>query len=915
MKKKRNDGGSGSGAAWVTRGFEAFREGEFGNAGQNLYVSHAGVLQRIFQFDLTGNGYLDLVFCNSQAHWEKPDSLVYHDPLGSCFCQGVRSHGARTGAVADLNGDGYDDLILGFVKDGIALDLNAMVYYGSPEGLTEKYQIALPAPRCTSVAVGDFNGDGKPDIAFLTDGRVRIFTQTDLGFEFQHFVDFDIKGQQLAADDLDQDGYSDLLVRTEDGGITVYWGSTDGIGEDKKSALPLASDATAPRGKDNDAEWVKSEEYVGDADRLVKTVRLENRAYIFAALPGESWLVSVERDRSFGKPRRFAVPQAFSVGAGDVDGDGHLDLVFAARDSSGDRECSWIYWGGGTGFDEDRRTALPSRNACDVDLGDLSGDGRSDILIVQNRTKESFTTESLIYRGRGSRNLGDADRLVSHDARRGYITQTGDDRLPQVVLTSNFARSASDRLDSFIYFGSDKGYSADDRQSIAGWGAYTSLYADLNDSGNVDLVVANKSEYVPDSDPGSYLWRGGPDGIAHDPDEKLPTRGASGICCADLNGDGYLDLVFGNVAQPEICIFPGGPQGYDPERMKTVSIVRNPDFRPLLFAICLVDLNGDGWLDLVVGVLQQDHAHILWGGPDGFSMDNSQPLATQKPRNITAADLNGNGFPDLIVAAHRPNVTGPHDAFLYVYWNGPDGLCESRKTTLPVKSANGLTVADFNNDGFLDIFAGSYSDGRERDLESYIYWNRPGHGFSLFDRECLQTHAVGGCMAADLNENGWVDLVVTNHKVLGDHKGFSEIWWNGPNGFNTERTTQLPTIGGRGPTLVNPGSILDRGPEEFYTSKPVQREGDVHVSGLTWEADIPAKTWVKGQVRVGSTREAVENEPWVGPKGVDTWWDGDGSDHSVLLEGRWVQYRLALGAINSVATPRVRAVSVHFSAD
>jgi len=50
---------------WTTRGFESFRQGQFGNAGQNLYVSRAGVLQRIHQYDLNGNGYLDLVFCNT----------------------------------------------------------------------------------------------------------------------------------------------------------------------------------------------------------------------------------------------------------------------------------------------------------------------------------------------------------------------------------------------------------------------------------------------------------------------------------------------------------------------------------------------------------------------------------------------------------------------------------------------------------------------------------------------------------------------------------------------------------------------------------------------------------------------------------------------------------------------------------
>ena len=41
---------------WITEGFEGFSRGSFGNGGQNLYVSKHGILQRIFQYDLNGDG-------------------------------------------------------------------------------------------------------------------------------------------------------------------------------------------------------------------------------------------------------------------------------------------------------------------------------------------------------------------------------------------------------------------------------------------------------------------------------------------------------------------------------------------------------------------------------------------------------------------------------------------------------------------------------------------------------------------------------------------------------------------------------------------------------------------------------------------------------------------------------------------
>ena len=232
---------------------------------------------------------------------------------------------------------------------------------------------------------------------------------------------------------------------------------------------------------------------------------------------------------------------------------------------------------------------------------------------------------------------------------------------------------------------------------------------------------------------------------------------------------------------------------------------------------------------------------------------------------------------------------------------------------LQVKCANGLSVADFNNDGRLDIFAGAYSDGRERDLESYIYWNREGRGFSHWDRQCLQTHAVCGCMPADFNEDGWIDLAVANHKVRGNHKAYSEVWWNGPAGFSGERTTKLPTVGARGPSLVHPGNIMDRGPEEYYESTPYQLPGETSVLKIEWDADLPQKTWLRAQLRWARSRDALEQTAWQGPSAENSWFE----DGSVIETGRgagpWIQYRLALGALNSGRTPRLHEVRILFA--
>ena len=105
-----------------------------------------------------------------------------------------------------------------------------------------------------------------------------------------------------------------------------------------------------------------------------------------------------------------------------------------------------------------------------------------------------------------------------------------------------------------------------------------------------------------------------------------------------------------------------------------------------------------------------------------------------------------------------------------------------------------------------------------------------GTGTAPFERrwELLYTHSASGSIAADFNEDGYVDLAVANHKVDGDHLGFSSVWWNGPDGFNRKNRVDLPTAGPHGMTSAEPGNALTRGAEEFYESEILQAEIDVH---------------------------------------------------------------------------------------
>ena len=907
---------------WITEGFEAFRKGIFGNGGQNLYVSRSGILQRIHRFDTNQNGYFDLLFVNSQDFDERPPAYVYDVSLDEKY--ELPTQGSYAAVTADLNGNGYDDLILANQCNGHISDIAAYIYWGSKEGFSEKYKLELPTPDSLAVAVGDFNGDGRMDIAFASAGKLRIFYQKENGFAESNFKDIDLAVTDLAAADLDGDGYCDLYVRLRNGKPHVLWGSKDGItaenmicvgGEDERLRNGVSS---TPGWREYENGWSP------------KVIVLKGKQYLFRQENNQAVFYIIENRQAV---KSFSLPceHAVAVAVGDIFNRNKQDLVCAVNSDISRQEKSMIFFETDNGYGSEK-TEFLTQNARDICLYDLNQNGCLDIIVCQGRTSKMNTCASLVYEVDDSGIKSNPREIETHDAVAALVVRNKD-TADNIVFVNHATGNYLGNIPAYLYIGDEDGYSEERRVELPGWSAPTALVCDFYDTGFADALIVNCAENAPHVDPGAFMYKGGRGGIQTEVSQTLKNKRPHGAAVGDFRHTGYLDIAFAGINNPLLTIFEGGPNGYSNDRVQKIMLDPNLDVEDFIVDerlggdpdnpglkwlqtryMTTADLNNNGWLDLILPLSSNTCSMILWGGPDGFSRDNITLLEVEGACSVQVADLSGNGYPDLIFGSYQSiSKKDQFDSSIYIYWGGPDGFSEFKRTQLPSHSSVHMVIADFNNNGNLDIYTNSYKSSRDRDLPGYIYWGAPNGHFSVERRTRLFGHSGSGCVAADLNENGYMDLVVAHHKTYGNHTGESKIWWNGPDGFSEQNTTKLPTLGPHGMYEVNAGNIMDRSDEEFYISSAYELPGESEIFSIGWDAELQMKTWVKAQIRTALTLEELDDSIWQGPDGSsDSWFKNGQVINGFTQKGSWVQYKLTLGAKNCGNSPRIKKVTVNY---
>jgi len=351
-------------------------------------------------------------------------------------------------------------------------------------------------------------------------------------------------------------------------------------------------------------------------------------------LAAGSWALAIQQPGSRSFARRLALEAegatSANVSIGDLNADGHLDLVLV-------KGRHWplddiVLPGDGRGGFAPAYTlgSRPDRSYSGL-LVDMDGDGDLDV-VVSNDTPDPKVVH--LNDGRGRFTQGSTFGQGNWSTRHVSVADFNRDGLPDVVLANRYGNSSGP---SFICFGERGGRFAADCAAVTEGSATTIKAADVNRDGAPDLVVPhrdNGQSYVYLNDGKGRFASRRPFGPAN-----ATIRSAEPV---DLDGDGLIDLaVIDEGTGP--AIYRGLADG----TYAAAEPLGPRDIRP--YAIAIADLDRNGRPDVIVGYVESRPVVYFNDGPRAFT---AVPFgdAEGTAYGFAVGDLDEDGLLDIAMA-------------------------------------------------------------------------------------------------------------------------------------------------------------------------------------------------------------------------------------------------------------------------
>jgi len=628
--------------------------------------------------------------------------------------------GASVSSAGDVDGDGFDDVLVGaeYVDDGVSIGGSASLFRGSAAGLIEVADWSVTQEGRTTSAFsknlaggGDVDGDGYDDVvvgfpALGLGGEAHAFLGSPSGLStspdwvvVSDVEDAELGGAVAIVGDADDDGFDDVVIGAPgneghvDGRFRFYRGSAggleaephaEGVGEEHDFSFSVAGAGDV----DGDGH---DDFLIGAPDEVVDphTPRCDSSVYLYrgsvdgidASEPGWTLVSELPEDDLFGP----------TAAVGDVNGDGYDDLMVSAVDYD-PAGAAFLYEGSATGL---QTTASWSAEGAEPDArfgaamaaaGDVDGDGFGDVLIgAPGIPTTSPSAEPYAYLFRGGATGPELTPGWSYaDAAAGMLATVvagagdvnGDGFDDVAVGAPGYDGALTNQGAVFVFHGGGSGpSSAPDWSAIGGglddtFGTSVAGGEDVDGDGFDDLLVGVPGHTDGDLGEGRIdLFRGTGTGLESTPswsqasDAVGAGLGTEVVMAGDIDGDGFADLAasaprFDGAADEVglVWVVPGSATG--PQTASARSLVGPRGGARLGHWLSAAgDVNGDGHRDLLVGSLDLDLRHGLFlGAPTGIRMTPGWQSPEEWGLGKTASgagDVNGDGFSDVVLGGYN----------------------------------------------------------------------------------------------------------------------------------------------------------------------------------------------------------------------------------------------------------------------
>jgi hypothetical protein len=584
--------------------------------------------------DVNGDGKLDLVGAtqnngvfvfigNGDGSFRTPVNYSYGRTSGCCT--GV--------AVGDLNGDGKADLAL-VVNDGMSILLNngngtfgAATYYASG--------IAGSSPGA-GIAIGDLNGDKKPDVVITNENSgVIVYLNKGASFAVEGAVGSLGVGatSNVVLADINNDKKLDIIVPDGAGDVFTFFGTGEGTfntgpayplqaqtsgGNDLVAVGDFNRDGTLDIVDTNGLETNTVSLGRGDGTFQTNQLHAYNTSLVAnniatADFNGDGFpdtaqsltggKIGINLGSSHGVLGTASMATASTclnnavewVATGDVNGDGNADIVATLQDATFagcQNNTVAVLTGLGTGKFKKAVYYSTGSTAQEgiVYLMDVNGDGKLDI--VTENADGSISV--LLNKGTGTYSAGvlntGMSAISSFPSYLTFADFTGDGKMDIAVTTRGNIGAV------YVLPGNGNGKFGTPIQTSTPYFPNSLAAADFNKDGKADLFITTTANGCTNNDRGYAFLKGNGNGkFTAGSLNCLPYQSPSIPIVADLNGDGKLDVVI-----PYTGSIPTGPvvlQGNGNGTFKSSEIYYSGQS---VISAVVADFNGDGMPDIAL---------------------------------------------------------------------------------------------------------------------------------------------------------------------------------------------------------------------------------------------------------------------------------------------------------------------------